>query len=267
MTVTDAPSLQPIESGAALRGLRPLLAKENRAWWSGRRWLIVLLVVLVVVLGTLGMVLYVIPQMLPAESQGLSDDPVLNGLQAFFGIGSMVLAIAVIVLAQDSIIKELETGTAEWLLAKPVTRMAFILAKFTAHAVGILFVLVVLAVLAFGLLSRAGPLRPLYFAAATGIMVSHTLFYLALTIALGTVGRSRALVLTLALLVLLGGQLLANIRPLLNVTPWGLPSLATAVAASLPVPTATLLAPIAATILWSAAFLGFALWRFSRIEL
>ncbi len=51
------------------------------------------------------MVLFVLPAVAP-EGAGLSDDPVANGLQGFFSIGSMALAVGAILLAGDAITKQ-----------------------------------------------------------------------------------------------------------------------------------------------------------------
>jgi ABC-type transport system involved in multi-copper enzyme maturation permease subunit len=52
-----------------------------------------------------------------------------TGLQAFFAISPLFGPIGVAVLAQGAIVGEKQSGTAAWVLSKPVSRSAFILAK------------------------------------------------------------------------------------------------------------------------------------------
>ena len=47
------------------------------------------------------------------------------------------------VFAQDALIGEKRSGTAAWLLSKPVSRTAFLLAKLTADGIGILVTIVI----------------------------------------------------------------------------------------------------------------------------
>jgi len=50
----------------------------------------------------------------------------------------MALPIVAIIIAQDAIIGERQSGTAAWVLSKPVSRPAFILSKLVAGAIGLL---------------------------------------------------------------------------------------------------------------------------------
>ena len=61
----------------------------------------------------------------------------------FFSLGGgLVIAIGVIILSQDLIIDEKQTGLAEWLLSKPVQRKAYVLAKLCASLVAVLMLLI-----------------------------------------------------------------------------------------------------------------------------
>ena len=130
------------------------------------------------------------------------------GLSVFFEFGGPMLAIGTVVLAQDLIIGEKQSGVAEWLLSKPVTRRAYVLAKVVANAPPLLVLLVGLpSALVYGMLSlRIGALYPLVpFLSAVGIMTIHTLFYLTLTLMLGTIFNNRGPILGIALASVLGG--------------------------------------------------------------
>jgi len=59
-------------------------------------------------------------------------------LTVFLKIAGIATAIGVAVLAQDALIAEKHSGTAAWVLSKPVSLSAFILSKVIANAAGIL---------------------------------------------------------------------------------------------------------------------------------
>lgn len=262
------PDLQPVGDRGLFQGFGPLWRKENRTWWGGRRWLIQAILWQVVINGLLVMVLFVVPNLTPDEVAAEA-----NPIQGFFSIGSLALAIGVIIMAQGALTTELQSGTAEWLLAKPVARPAFILAKLAAHSVGMLVILIALpGAVALLLLSLAGPVNVPAFLAGLAILALHTFFYLALTLMMGVLTRSRGAILAVPLAVLFGGELALTFATMLAlgqvalVTPWPLPNVATAVASSMALP-GELLLPIVATAVWSILFVAVALWRFERLEL
>jgi ABC-2 type transport system permease protein len=265
MSVREA--LQPMSRNLGSHGFRVLLRKENRTWWGGRRWLVQALFWLFVINGLVAMVLFVIPNTLPAEGDSaFGEDLLFTAVQGFFSVGSVALGIGVIVLAQDAILGEKQSGTAEWLLSKPVSRAAFLLAKLVAHTLGAVVILILLqSLVAYLLLSTAGSLSPLAFLAGVGVLTVHTLFYLALTLMMGVLSENRGLILGVPLGFLLAGSLLSTFKPLLIATPWGLGSLETAVALATDVP-AILWLPLVATVGWTVAFVFVAIWRFERVE-
>ncbi len=263
-----APTLQRTAERGAMQGFGPLLRKELRTWWGGRRWIIQALLWQLVINGLLVMVLFVLPQVVPDDAAVDS-----NPLQGFFSIGSLALAIGVIIMVQDALPAELTGGTAEWLLAKPVARPAFILAKLAAHTIGMLVVLIALpGAVALLLLSAAGPVDVGAFLIGLAVLALHTFFYLTLTLMMGVVTRSRGLILAVPLGVLLGGQLILTLTAMLPVgqllllTPWPLPNVATALASGAEL-SLSLIAPVLATAVWSAVFIAVTLWRFDRLEL
>ena len=97
--------------------------------------------------------------------------------------------IAVIIILQDAIIGEKESGTAAWVLSKPVSRTAFVVAKLIAHSVGVLVTMTLLpGLVAYLQLSLAGDtwLNPLAFVGGMGIVWLYQMFFLTLTLMLGT---------------------------------------------------------------------------------
>jgi ABC-type transport system involved in multi-copper enzyme maturation permease subunit len=185
-----------------------------------------------------------------------------------------------ILMGQDSILEERQSGTAAWVLSKPLRRPAFILAKLIAHGLGLLVTWVVLpggiAYLqfrAYGLdqLSLSG------YAAGMGLVYLNLLFYLTLALMLGTLFNGRGPGVGIALLNLLSCTVfldpIVKYAPwLLKVMPWNLllpfgfgdnSPLAGRLMMGAPLPTVT---PIIITAVWCVLFVGVALWRFRREE-
>lgn len=259
-----------------LRGFANLLRKENRAWWGTRRWWINALLWPVIICGLLANMLFVptIANLATeadiARAGGLTAHIVLMGLSVFFEFGITALAIGTIVLSQDLIINEKQSGIAEWLLSKPIARRSYILAKLAANTQPMLVLMVGLpAAIGYGMLSlRMGEVFPLMlFLSATGIMALHTLFYLTLTVMLGTIFNSRGPILAFALGSVLGGSMLGGLfKPLLYVTPWLLPKMASLTASGQAIPSEIGFAPLVATALWIVVFVIVALAKFERTE-
>jgi ABC-2 type transport system permease protein len=270
-------AVQKTNDWKRLRGFSNLFHKENRAWWGTRRWWINALL-WTVLLGGLTAIMLFAPneEVLEAseaeiaQAGGVTGYTLWVGLNVFFQFGIPVLAIGTIILSQNLIVGERQNGVAEWLLTKPVTRCAYILAKMTAHALPILALLIGLpSIVVYGILSlRMGALFPLMpFLSAVGIMAIHTLFYFTLTLMLGTMFTSRGPILGIALGSVLGGGLLGSlIPPLFYVTPWKLADVAWATATGQVVSAELRLGSVTATVVWCIVFMLVALIKFDKIE-
>ena len=268
---------QKVNEWGGLRGFTNLFSKEKGAWWGTHRWWINALLWTVLLCGMTAIMLFMSHEEVNnateaeiAQAGGLIAYVLLMGLNAFFEFGVPVLAIGTIILAQDLIIGEKQNGVAEWLLSKPVTRSAYVLAKAAANALGMVSILVGLpSIVAYGMLSvYMGVLFPLApFLSAVGIMTVHTLFYLTLTLMLGTIFNNRGPILGIALGFLLGGGLLGNLfEPIIYVTPLMLPNIALQAASAQAIPIELGIAPLAATALWSVVFIFVALVKFEKME-
>ncbi len=83
---------------------------------------------------------------------GLTDGPDLNNpvklyetlVQVLFQVGTLATAIGVVTTAQGAIVREKQLGTAAWVLSKPASRSAFVLAKFVAYALAFVSLAVLL---------------------------------------------------------------------------------------------------------------------------
>jgi hypothetical protein len=98
-------------------------------------------------------------------------------------------------------------------------------------------------------------------------MILHTFFYLTLTLMLGTLFNNRGPILGIGLGSVLGGGLIAGFyKPLMSVTPWMLPKVASLTASGQAVPVEMGIAPLAATALWSVVFVLVAIAKYEKTE-
>jgi ABC-2 type transport system permease protein len=268
---------QPVKEWNSLRGFANLFRKESRAWWATRRWWINALLWTGMIGGLTGLMLFIMPSI--AEASGdpnieTAGGPLAFGLQLgrsiFFDLGTLVMAIGVVVLCMDMIVEEKQSGLAEWLLSKPIARRSYVLAKICATLLAVLVLVIALpALAAYAMLSlRMGMPYPIVpFLSGIGVMVIHTWFYLTLTAMLGTLFVSRPPILGIALGMLFGGNLAATLfQPLLYVMPWSLGKMALLVAEEQALPAGLLWLPIFSTTLWSLIFILVAVKKFETTE-
>lgn len=264
-------AFQQVQASGWRRGFANLFGKESRAWWGTRRWLIQAILWTVVVNGLVTFVLFAMPVMVrqvdPAEAA--SFDPIAQGIQALFQIGTVALALGAILLAQDQILGERQNGVTEWILSKPVSRAAYFLSKLAADGIGVLVVLVSLQIaISYGLVSLAHgspfPAGPFLIGAAG--LALHTLFYLALTLMMGVLANSRGALLGIPLGVLFGGLLAAGFLGTASLfTPWSMAAVLPAAVLQAPLPLSVGW-PLAMTAVLTLLCIAVALWKFRQLE-
>ena len=269
-----------------LQGYANLSRKENYLWWRTSRWWVQILIWFLIANGILLMVIGVAPSMdrsssaedgaQPAQSTSQAQQPLdLYGLSVFLKMAGITLAIGVVVLGQDALITEKQSGTAAWVLSKPVSRAALILSKVAAYALGILITMVVAQGIAAYLIIYfiTGSALPVFpFMGAMGMLFVSLVFWLALSILLGALSNKRGLVIGVPLVLILGFSLFVEILPWIgDVMPWNLtsaisparPAMALALVTGQPLPT---LMPLIGSLAWCLALIAIAIWRFQKEE-
>jgi ABC-2 type transport system permease protein len=182
------------------RGLGNLTRGELSAWFKSGRWwkhLVVWLLVIDLIL------LFV---MLAPAPPGGAKGPDVVFLYGVFG--GLFVSIGVMVVMQWAIVGEKTSGTAAWVLSKPVTRTAFVVSRLLVNALGIVVTAVIVPALLFyvllGAISSVGWLPPLGFLAGVGILVVHVVFWATLTWMMGTFSSSTAVVIAVPLAIFFG---------------------------------------------------------------
>lgn len=263
--------LNQITGAGILRGFGNLLSNELQQWFGTRRWIIHLLIWVVPINVLIAVaVSEIMNGNPPAEAPADLTAQLGEAFQIFFLLGGLATGIGIITAAQGAIIREKQLGTAAWVMSKPASRIAFVLAKFVAYTIA--FLLLAIAIPALVLYIQMTliwhyPQALLPFALGLAVHTLHFLFYLALTLMLGTLFAARGAVTGIGVALVVGGLILPNFLPewVMSVMPWGLPrvSFGLTIEQSLPPQMVTALIVTAA---WTVIFMLVALWRFGREE-
>ncbi|NIR44346.1 MAG: ABC transporter permease subunit [Gemmatimonadetes bacterium] len=259
---TTSLQLQPASGHGWLTGFVNMIDKEYGSWWRTRRALYHFIMWLLIINGFLLLVGFDAGRQNPWAAV---DDLI----EVFFRVGGLFATIGVIVATQNTVLAERELGTAEWVLSKPVTREAFLLSKLLVNGLSFIGLAVLIPSVAFFLQTLfATYLQPDIdaFLLGAAFHIQQLLFYLALTMALGTFFNSRGAVSGMAIGLVFAGLILPNFFPWLwDYTPWQLPSLAYFAAVGRALPDGT--APVVIlTGLYTLLLVLLAFWRFNREE-
>ena len=193
-------------------GLNNLLRGELGSWWKSSSWWVQTLIWVGVINGILAGMLW--------GAEGVGPQEAATLYSVFSGLFP---TIAVIIILQDAVVGEKESGTAEWVLSKPVSRTAFILAKLIANTIGVVVTMVVFpGIVAYLQIRLAGADLTLFnFSLGMGVLALNLVFYLTLTLMLGTLFHHRGPVIGIPLALAFGQQMLLGLAPfLVQVLPW-----------------------------------------------
>ena len=215
-------------------GFATLFHEANAGWWHSKKWLVQSVIWLLLLNGILAGILWSIPaELLLATGAPLGSvttmaavqqNPTVIALVYFLILSALALPVAAIIAGQDAIIGERQSGTAAWVLSKPVSRPAFVLSRMVSSVIGIFVTgVVVQGMVAYIQLSlRIGSPWPITgFLGMMGMLALNLLFYLALTYMLGSLFTSRGPVLGISLGMALIGPVVLNWMPIFtDFTPW-----------------------------------------------
>jgi ABC-2 type transport system permease protein len=277
---------QAVGNQGEWQGFGNLFHKENQLWWGTNRWWMQILIWLAIVNGILFMVIGVAQKMenppgsntnpqTAQTSKSSPEDLEILGLTTYMKMAGVTIAIGVVILGQGSLIDEKQSGTAAWVLSKPISRLAFILSKVVSHSIGILMTMVVAQgcvayMIIYFITKIALPILP--FVGASGMLLVALLFWLTLTIMLSTLSDSRGLVIGVPLIFILGFTLFVEVFPWINdFMPWNLtsavsssrPAIAISLVLGQPIPT---MMPLICCLVGCLVFTMIAIWRFQKEE-
>ncbi len=275
-------SLTVVKNRGWLQGYGNLVNKENHGWWHTWQWLIQIAIWAAIVNGMLVLVMIVAPQADAAQAAARREqagvppqDLLATGLTVFFTFLALAPAVGVVIIGQDAVIQERQTGTVAWVLSKPVSRVAFLLSKLTSDGLGILVTMVLVqGAIAYGsfLISTGNALNIAGYLGGLGIVYVYLIFFLTLTLMLGTLFKKRGAVIGIPMFLIFGYQIVLGLLPQIGpYSPYPLvisndpnsPAVAAALVSGVPISSWS---PLIASLLWIVMFVGVAIWRFDKEE-
>lgn len=254
-----------IEEPSWRRGLTTLVIAEMRTIYKNKKWLTQLIFMVLLINGMILLVTVARP------FNDTGED--LMGL--FLTSMTLWTAISIIIVMQGAIIDEKISGTAEWILSKPVSRNAFILSKIANNTLALtLFLFLIpgtIGIVQIKLMTNASiEIWQLYLVLA--VCWLHGLFYFSLSIMLGTLVNNRRIAMAIPLAYLIG-------QDFIGFFVYNLPtdyfirslcfsgekmSLASSIISNAPIESWT---PFVLATFVSILFLEIAIWRFNKYEL
>jgi ABC-2 type transport system permease protein len=261
-------ALLPVPDRAWLGGFGNMLGKELGDWFGTRRWLVQTIAWLVIINGLMAFIMFIVPLIDPSE-QATPAEQAGQGLGLYFAFSALLGGIGMVILTQDEVIQEKQSGTAAWILSKPVSRSSFVLTKLLSNLVGgLIFIAVLPGAVAYAEISFAAqqplPIGP--YLMGLGVILLTLVFYISLVIMLGTLFEQRGPVMGIALGVLIGGLIASQFSPQISyLLPVNMQDIAGALAQGQPLPMVAI-SQLIATAAWSLLFAAVALWRFGRLE-
>ena len=268
MSATTSDQFQLINEKGWKRGLGNLLHGEYSAWFKSSRWWKHLLIWFAII--NVMMAIMVIASAEEAK-KGNGGPPLLLMYGVF---GGLFVSFGVMIIMQQVLVREKNSGTAAWVLSKPVTRTAFVVSRLVINSIAILLTAVivpgVIVYITLGLLSDLGWLSPFGFTAAL-VMVSLNMFYwIALVLMMGTLSDSSSVVIAVPITLFFTFSYGPGLLPwLIYVSPLSLLFSPTAQIQPLTVsfitggPVFSWL-PLIATLVSCVIFIVVAIWRFNR---
>lgn len=261
-----------------LVGFGNLFQASSAGFWHSKKWIIQALVWLIILNAVLTKIWStptdIIPELLVGYKASFSiellvQNPLGLALMNFFLFAGILPAVAAVIAGQDALIGERQSGTAAWVLSKPISRTAYIFSKMAASTVGLFFtgVLIPGAAAYLQLSVWSGKAWSMGFLGAMGLVFLNLFYYLCLTYMLGSIFNNRGVVLGISLVMAIIGPLYLYSVPVLNyITPWTLlmplgGGMSQSIALTFgQVPEPVL--PIIGTIVMCLVFIAVTLWRF-----
>jgi ABC-2 type transport system permease protein len=254
--------LIPVRESARLGGFGNMLRKELGQWWGTRTWWVQTLIWVLILNG--------ITTIIMVSDSATPGEMMQEVVQTFLAMGAFAIGIGTITTVQGAIVGEKQLGTAAWVLSKPASRSGFVLAKTVAYMIGFWTTAIFIPAVIFIVTTRQlvpAPLSLASFLLGLAIVGLTQLFYLTLTLMLGTFFSTRGPITGIGIAIIMTGLLLKSLIPLevMIMTPWLLPDIANGLALGTELPSVWFV-PILATAFWIVVMTVAALWRFGREE-
>ena len=253
--------LEPVIEKNWQRSFSNMLSVELGGWWKSKSWIWMTLLWVGVVNG------------IPAMTFLGADD--IDALALIFLYGftnGLFPPIAVIIILQESIVGEKKSGTASWVISKPLSRKVFIFAKWVGNSLNMFITMALIpGIVAFFEISLFLGFNFNFF---SFLLVSlclglNLIFYISLTLMLGTFQNSPGAVTAIPMVFNFTQQFLVSIPFAVYFLPTtiflnqqGNPIIASIILGEQIIS----ILPIITTGVLIAIFLLIAFWRFEKEE-
>jgi ABC-2 type transport system permease protein len=271
MSAIASGQFQLVKEKGWRRGLGNLLQGEYSAWFKSSKWRKHLAMWFLIINLMMAILILLSPKI--AREGGDMPAPIF-----MYGIfGGMFVAVGVMIIMQRVLIAEKHSGTAAWVLSKPVTRTSFVVSRLVVNSIAILLTSVivpgVVLYITLGLLSNFGWLSPFGFIAALLMVSLHTFYWIALVLMMGTLSESSSVVIAVPMALFfmfwMGTGMIPSliyISPLLltfSPAPEQMNALSVSFMTGTPVFSWL---PLISTVVFCAIFIAVAIRRFNRQE-
>jgi ABC-2 type transport system permease protein len=187
---------------------------------------------------------------------------IFQGLYPVFGI---------LMVMQSTMIGEKQSGTAAWILSKPVSRTGFILAKFVINALAsTLFIIILPGIIGYLEITLIGGIEVSFLGFFLGNVALwlHMMFFLTMSLLVGTLFNTRRAVLIVGItFFVLEVFLIGMLPPELFVATLAFPDPNLSIAESLMIGAPIFsIWPIIIAIISCIIFVFLAIWRFKKEE-
>ncbi|MFX1284315.1 MAG: ABC transporter permease [Promethearchaeota archaeon] len=147
-------------------------------------------------------------------------------IMLFSILEGLVPSIGIIILMQESIAGEIKTGTASWILSKPISRESYILAKWLGNLIGATVTMIIIPSIIFHLQLLIFTDLTINYSMLIPVILVLTLnmlLYLSFTLFMGSFQRNSALIIALPIGIYLLQQFILVIFDfMVDYIPWGL---------------------------------------------
>jgi ABC-2 type transport system permease protein len=188
MSASASGQFQLVDEKGWRRGLGNLLQGEYSSWFKSSRWW----KHLILWFSIINVMMLIMVIVAAAEAKDGGEGPPVLFMYGLFG--GLFVAIGVMIIMQQVLVGEKRSGTAAWVLTKPVTHTAFVVSRLAVNSIAILLTSVIVPGVIFyitlGLLSDIGWLSPLGFIVALLTISLHVFYWIALVLMMGTLIES-----------------------------------------------------------------------------
>jgi ABC-2 type transport system permease protein len=255
-------------TGRWARGFKSIYRKELAVFFKPRSWAIQLLIWLTLTA--------IIPAWITLS---INFGPLIKNenrgggiIMSFFGPGTFMILVGVILLAQGLIMEEKLAKTLLWIFSKPLSAEGFVLGKFAACAVFIAAIVIggpgIIAFMTAKIIGLSAATSTLNYLAGLAMIYLMALFFLALTLMLGVLLNNTKAVMGSALLIFFAGLFMPLGEQFSKIEPytvWAIPENAAALFTDKP--PSTIWISLIGTIALTGVFLAIATWRMKKYEL